>query len=354
MLRYIILSAFILFCGTAAFSQVDVLKQLQRMEKERREQELSLLDSNARSPLSDSLAKVNYVPTIDAQALMTEVKGDLNKADALFAKKKYDDAVKLYEGAYNKMYEHRIDIEYTLGASSYKADSLGWPISQCYFKLNDLDRSLDALNDYLSYIADANKTASVEVVQHRAELSYKMQKFQDATYAYTSLLTDYKVSDSMRFYAHFYRGISYYNLDYMDYAKEDFKTCSSLQPKRFEPYYNLGRCSFKTLVTKEQLKQAIDYFTKSLSINPIHIPSLFLRARSYERIEKYKLALDDYIRCTQLDPTYADAFYKKAFMHFRLNKNKVRKSICEEFQEAIRLGSGDALNFSNEYCKKKK
>lgn len=74
----------------------------------------------------------------------------------------------------------------------------------------------------------------------------------------------------------------------------------------------LGSC-FGTFSEGERLfrsgayEEAVKEFSKALFLNVTDIKSLHLRARSYEELEAFEDAIEDYKAILRLDPTYAQA-----------------------------------------------
>lgn len=303
---------------------------------------------------SDSTVPEEHV---DKDSLLKNLDSTINVAKKLAAKNQQEQAITIINNLYDHMYDIRADIEEALDDSrAFAPDTLLLLTSKWNLELNDVSSALEDYEEYFSFIngTHSGQKLDLTILIYGAFLKYKMQSFNDAVTDFNHILANYKLNDSLQFYCHFYRGTSHYNLEFFDLAYQDFAKCAAIYPKKFEPHFNLGRCLFKDLMQVETLVKAIKHFDESLRLNPAHIPSLFLRGRSYEKLQKYQEALADFIRCTELDQTYAAAFFKKAYVTYRINKNKIRKSICEDFYKAVQLGSGDALIFYQEHCETRK
>lgn len=84
---------------------------------------------------------------------------------------------------------------------------------------------------------------------------------------------------------------------------------------------------------QSEYEKAVSEFSKALFLNVTDIKSLHLRARSYEELEDFQSAMDDYKAILRLEPQYAQA-------HRGMVKlMKQDPSGCTDLQQAEARGS---------------
>ncbi|MFM6396109.1 tetratricopeptide repeat protein [Planktothrix sp.] len=98
----------------------------------------------------------------------------------------------------------------------------------------------------------------------------------------------------------------------------------------FDDYYNQGISA----CNNKNYEQAIDKFTRALSLNTNHADAYAWRGYVYYCLNKYQEVINDCNQAIRLNPNYANAYVNRAFAQMELGKYQQAIDDCKE---AIRL-----------------
>ena len=84
----------------------------------------------------------------------------------------------------------------------------------------------------------------------------------------------------------------------------------------FEQYFNHGI----TLFNQEKYQQAIEQFTKALTLNPNHIQVYGWRRDAYIQLGQYQQAIEDCTQIISIDPHDIPAYVRRGFAHLSLGE----------------------------------
>ena len=127
-------------------------------------------------------------------------------------------------------------------------------------------------------------------------------------------------------------------------AKLDALNLTNANNRLFEQYFNQGI----TLVNQENYQQAIEQFTRALSLNPNHANAYVNRAFAQMELGEYQQAIDDFKEAIRLNPNHVDAHQhlnnaknRLVYQYFNQGINLVNKENCqqaiEQFTRALTL-----------------
>ena len=93
------------------------------------------------------------------------------------------------------------------------------------------------------------------------------------------------------------------------------------------PKWNLSSAS---PVTDKEIEDKIEYYTKSIKLDPSDKKSYYKRADAYNDLKKYDLAIGDLTRCLEIDPNDYSARSLRAFCYSDTNQYKAAIQDCDE------------------------
>lgn len=163
-----------------------------------------------------------------------------------------------------------------------------------YEKVDQLstDKNLlpkDAKNDLYSEQNFGN-SESIDDLILRALHEHNQGNFKNAIQIYSKIL-DLKdeLDKTVTSVIYKHRGMANFANNNYDDAISDFKECLNLDPKAFKSYYYLGI----VFAIRNQHKEAIDYYNKSLELAPFQSHVYYRRALSYFYLGDYENAMKD-------------------------------------------------------------
>ena len=107
--------------------------------------------------------------------------------------------------------------------------------------------------------------------------------------------------------------------------------CSS-RGQNAEYYFKLGNAE----IEKNNYTQAIEYFTKSISLDYTHASVFFNRGLCYKEISKFDDAISDFTKAIILDPKYTKAYDKRGDI-YEIKSDCV--NAIKDWKQAIKLDS---------------
>ena len=121
-------------------------------------------------------------------------------------------------------------------------------------------------------------------------------------------------------------------------------------------YYYLGRSYLNDGATT---KTALKYFNKSIRIDSTYYKAFYYRAYIYKLMDKRAEAIDDYTKCIELKPGWAEGYacrgkeriYKIIWDNNNTYVSIYGKDACADLQRAKELGATDVQEALDLYCK---
>ena len=105
--------------------------------------------------------------------------------------------------------------------------------------------------------------------------------------------------------------------------------------------------------TGESQEQTVDVSTIQQYSDPLNFQGddpadLYLyRGQTYLKLGNNQAALNDFDKAISLDPSYADAYFRRAIVNYQVNPEKA----CPDLQAAINAGHQSAQELFNLICK---
>ncbi len=246
---------------------------------------------------------------------------------ALFADKKYDDAMVAFKKAYDEDHNNGALLKY-LGQTSMQLGQVQEAVE--YFReltqmpgyeaegRNLQVKALVAVKDYVAAKAVidraiADNTASVDTIVYCGELSMKLD---DAIGAVNCLETALKKQpDNIK--AHFLMGQAYVKLGIIDKGLKEFKTAVSLDPKNAEVWYQNGNL----LEGMGKHDEAIVSLKKAVELKPDYSDAQLALARVHFELKHYDEVRTIAIRLAGQKATEAEGDYLLGITSLAANKN---------------------------------
>jgi tetratricopeptide (TPR) repeat protein len=256
------------------------------------------------------------------------------KAENCFKEKNYDCSVEEYsrlidEGFWDSsIYENR--------GLSYLALSSNIDVIVNSVISNNISGSSDnAVRDFSSAIKLKPDSASLYClraiaysVNSRLTRNQKDLMIKDLTKAITLS------GDNPNYYktrGYFY----YYYKSEFTKAVTDLEKAISLNPNDDESYSKLGEMHSTTFIENPNLnyEKAIEYYGKAVKLKPKEIKYYAARAYIFEKVKKYKEAIDDYSTLIELQPV--ERYYQARGEKHLISNNY--ESAVKDFTKAIEL-----------------
>ncbi len=130
--------------------------------------------------------------------------------------------------------------------------------------------------------------------------------------------------------------------DFDGFASQRAQNKAYVEPDA-EYYLMRGLSAF----TESKMDEAIDYYSKGISLNPNKVVLSMLhvwRAFVNEKKENYNLAIKDYNKVIELTPDYPDIYFDRGIAKTQL---KQYEDALTDYDEAIRLKPDDAISYFN-------
>ena len=103
-------------------------------------------------------------------------------------------------------------------------------------------------------------------------------------------------------------------------------------------YFNLGYASYD----KKDYDQSIEYFTKSIKLDPGYVNSYRNRGFDFNLKGEYDRAIEDYTKAIELDPNYTDTYLNRGAAYY--NKGEYDRAI-RDCNEAMELGITNPFSY---------
>jgi len=123
-----------------------------------------------------------------------------------------------------------------------------------------------------------------------------------------------------------YLGTQYLKKRYLMRASHCFNKCIALNPKIAIAYVGLGMCS-------NDVDVAMKYFSKSIEIEPRCWQGHYNRGCIKQELNDFHGALNDYIRCLRINPSFPKAYHNRSELLKKLGMPNEAEEDRNKFQE---------------------
>lgn len=140
------------------------------------------------------------------------------------------------------------------------------------------------------------------------------------------------------------RGNAYSQLRQYDKAINDYAKAIELKPDFADAYYDRGTA----YNNKGSFDEAITDFTKTIALMPDYARAYNNRGFAYFNKLLYDKAINDYTKAIELKADYVKAYNNRANAY---QKQGSTEKACSDFKKAAELGSKEAYNSMQKFCK---
>lgn len=137
-------------------------------------------------------------------------------------------------------------------------------------------------------------------------------------------------------------GLSYFKLGQFDKAEEAYLNSLSINDKSHQTYNNLGILSSEVY---GDYKKAIEYFLKSIDLNPEHFAAHYYIGVSYFKNREFEKSIQHFNNAITLDPKLVEAY--NYLMILAISHLKDKKQALEYGERAILHNPNDARSYFN-------
>ncbi len=246
----------------------------------------------------------------------------------------FDDYYNQGISAFNqKNYEQAINkFTRALSLDPNHADAYVWR-SDAYIQLSQYQQAIEDCTQIISIDPD-NIPAYVRRGFARLSLEEYQQSLEDSNRAISliSLTFNQTHTNSWLSQAYAQQGDAHQALGNSNEAIENYQKSLDIVPNDdlrakldalnnaknhlFDQYFNQGI----TLFNKEKYQQAIDKFTRALTLNPNHIQVYGWRRDAYIQLGQYQQAIEDCTQIIRIDPHDIPAYVRRGFAHLSLGE----------------------------------
>ena len=140
------------------------------------------------------------------------------------------------------------------------------------------------------------------------------------------------------------RGVAYINIDKLEEAENDLRESVTLKPD------SSNTCNLGVLLDKKGLhKEAIEYYKKSIKINPVNENAFYNRALANYCLENYQDSILDNTKVIKINSSRHWAYYNRALSRQKINDLELA---IKDFDAAEKLGNRNEYLFLNRgFCK---
>nr|WP_264478111.1 tetratricopeptide repeat protein [Planktothrix agardhii] len=247
-----------------------------------------------------------------------------NQGISAFNQKKYEQAINTFTRA--------------LSLDPNHADAYVWR-SDAYIQLGQYQQTIEDCTQIISIDSD-NIPAYVRRGFARLSLEEYQQSLEDSNRAISLISLTFNQTDTNSWLSQAYaqQGDAHQSLGNTNEAIENYQKALDIVPNDdlrakldalnnaknhlFEQYFNQG----VTLFNQENYQQAIEQFTRALTLNPNHIQVYGWRREAYIQLDQYQQAIEDCTQIIRIDPLDIPAYVRRGFAHLSLG----------EYQQAIK------------------
>ena len=271
----------------------------------------------------------------------------------------FDDYYNQGISAFNhKNYEQAINkFTRALSLDPNHTDAYVWR-SDAYIQLGQYQQTIEDCTQIISIDPD-NIPAYVRRGFARLSLEEYQQSLEDSNRAISLISLTFNQTDTNSWLSQAYaqQGDAHQALGNSNEAIENYQKSLDIVPNDdlrakldalnnaknhlFDQYFNQGI----TLVNQGNYSQeAIEQFTRALSLNPNHADAYVWRGYVYHYLNKYQQAIDDCNQAIRLNPNHVNAYINRATAY---NYLKNYEQALNDSNQAIRLNPNDASAYIN-------
>jgi tetratricopeptide (TPR) repeat protein len=271
----------------------------------------------------------------------------------------FDDYYNQGISAFNqKNYEQAINkFTRALSLDPNHTDAYVWR-SDAYIQLGQYQQTIEDCTQIISIDPD-NIPAYVRRGFARLLLEEYQQSLEDSNRAISLISLTFNQTDTNSWLSQAYaqQGDAHQALGNSNEAIENYQKSLDIVPNDdlrakldalnnaknhlFEQYFNQG----VTLANQGNYSQeAIEQFTRALSLNPNHADAYVWRGYVYHYLNKYQQAIDDCNQAIRLNPNHVNAYINRATAY---NYLKNYEQALNDSNQAIRLNPNDASAYIN-------
>ena len=153
---------------------------------------------------------------------------------------------------------------------------------------------------------------------------------------------------------HLKRAIVYASMKLFDKAILDFNLSLHLDGDNYMAYFGRGNMVYQTLNkievdTKRALEMVIKDYDKCIALNPTFAYAYFNRAYLKFQNEDYIGAIEDYSEAIKKSPSFSEAYLNRALILLILENNE---QACKDLSKAGELGMTNGYALILKYCNK--
>ena len=271
----------------------------------------------------------------------------------------FDDYYNQGISAFNhKNYEQAINkFTRALSLDPNHTDAYVWR-SDAYIQLGQYQQTIEDCTQIISIDPD-NIPAYVRRGFARLSLEEYQQSLEDSNRAISLISLTFNQTDTNSWLSQAYaqQGDAHQSLGNSNEAIENYQKSLDIVPNDdlrakldalnnaknhlFDQYFNQGI----TLVNQGNYSQeAIEQFTRALSLNPNHADAYVWRGYVYHCLNKYQEVIDNCNQAIRLNPNHANAYINRATAY---NYLKNYEQALNDSNQAIRLNPNDASAYIN-------
>ena len=209
------------------------------------------------------------------------------------------------------------------------------PLCHIYVHMNMLRKS------FLFAAVFAVFSACTSQVSRDADALFIQGDFKGAIKSYDEYLVT-KPKDIKSIYN---RGRAYEELGQIERAKEDFIRVLDIDVDNINANLSMGKYWYN----KSDFKQAINFFDKVIKVDGDEESAYLLKGRSLHKMGNLKQANRNYNVVIDLNNKNEEAYLYRGALRISLNQTK---KACDDFTRSRALGSEEAAEAYNKYCKK--
>jgi tetratricopeptide (TPR) repeat protein len=208
-------------------------------------------------------------------------------------------------------------------------------------KKKDSGNFVGAINNFSKIIQlDSN---NYRYYVHRGLCFIELKNYQKALNDFSRVL-ELKPKYLPAFYQ---RGLIKIELKDFVSAISDFDKALELNPDYNAAYYHRGGAKLEIM----DYKGAVEDFSELIKREPESIYAYSRRGIAKNYLEDYKGAINDFNQMIKIKPDFPNSYFQRGLVKMKLNQ---KAQACSDFQKASDLGSQQAQQLLQGYCKQTK
>jgi tetratricopeptide (TPR) repeat protein len=143
--------------------------------------------------------------------------------------------------------------------------------------------------------------------------------------------------------AYFIRGNLYYGQGNYPAALADYRKAVVINPKYPEALYNLGVC-YNTL---GNFTEGMNALTSAINIRPNEY-MYQSRATAFFNLSRYQDAINDYTKALTINPQMGETLFNRGVSYYRIQQ---QAKACEDWRKSVGLGFAKANEMLGAFCR---